>query len=804
MIYRSRRENIKKFIQKKIRKYKIFNKIKLTKELNLLIFFGFLFFIIVSRLFYLQIVKANHYETLLNNQHINKSLLKANRWQIFVYDNSSQAIQLTENIKTYNIYAEPPYIWDKQRFIDLISPLIYEHLCVVNWMKEVDKENCIKNIENFTNKDLLPQKPQFFYYGSGIISEWANSFDRTWFNERKQQLINNFSSWTAYDLIKRRLDDRIYIWVNPKNYLGFFENKPFLEEISKLTFIEIEYENYAYIIPEKVKNFSKNIEQLKKILNKYGYLESFKKLDDKFLPQENKYVKVVSDVNPDIAQKIKDLKTKYYSEKTEWKIPVLHWLWLEENTKRYYTYWSFMSNIIGYVDKIENAYYWIEQYFNESLAWIDWEIEGRSSSMIWQVWANWFKIKNVLHWDDIYLTIDMWIQREIEMIAQKYQQNFKADSVSILVYDPFNWQVKGSANAPTFNPNDYNEAYEYIPLWPENRYLLDDETYLEVPIYIKTWWQTILAKPEERQNTGLQKFIKKNIYWSFVFVDKNVSMAYEPWSIFKAFTVAIGLDIDEIRFYDFYNDPWEIKIWPYTISNVEKKCIWDNSFLNALVYSCNVGMVRIAQKVWEESFYNYLVKLWFGKLSWIELANEDPWELRSVATVSKARFFNNTFGQGLTATPIQLATAYWALVNWWFFVKPTIIDWIYDRKIWEFRKNPTNIVWQVFKKETTEDMKNALVEVMDINEWYIKNSRIEWFSLWWKSWTAQISYKWKYQNWPWRTNGSFVGIVSRDDLKYVIIIQVRRPRTTERWIETAWKIFRSVAQFIVDYSDLSG
>jgi cell division protein FtsI/penicillin-binding protein 2 len=37
-------------------------------------------------------------------------------------------------------------------------------------------------------------------------------------------------------------------------------------------------------------------------------------------------------------------------------------------------------------------------------------------------------------------------------------------------------------------------------------------------------------------------------------------MAYEPGSIFKAFTVAIGLDTDEIRLYDFYHDPGEVKV----------------------------------------------------------------------------------------------------------------------------------------------------------------------------------------------------------------------------------------------------
>jgi cell division protein FtsI/penicillin-binding protein 2 len=74
-------------------------------------------------------------------------------------------------------------------------------------------------------------------------------------------------------------------------------------------------------------------------------------------------------------------------------------------------------------------------------------------------------------------------------------------------------------------------------------------------------------------------------------------------------------------------------------------------------------MVRIAQKVGKEIFYNYLDKLNFGKMSNIELANEDPGFVESVTSVSDARFFNNTFGQGLLVTPLQLAAGYGALLN---------------------------------------------------------------------------------------------------------------------------------------------
>jgi len=41
----------------------------------------------------------------------------------------------------------------------------------------------------------------------------------------------------------------------------------------------------------------------------------------------------------------------------------------------------------------------------------------------------------------------------------------------------------------------------------------------------------------------------------------------------------------------------------------------DWNFLHAFVWSCNIGMVRIAQKLGKEMFYNYLDKLAFGKIT---------------------------------------------------------------------------------------------------------------------------------------------------------------------------------------------
>jgi cell division protein FtsI/penicillin-binding protein 2 len=88
--------------------------------------------------------------------------------------------------------------------------------------------------------------------------------------------------------------------------------------------------------------------------------------------------------------------------------------------------------------------------------------------------------------NDIYLTIDIGIQKEVENVAKKYHESLRADSVSILVYDPSDGSIKASANYPSFDPNDFNTTFELQPLDWTQKYILDDLTYLDVPVYIYT------------------------------------------------------------------------------------------------------------------------------------------------------------------------------------------------------------------------------------------------------------------------------------------------------------------------------
>ena len=77
--------------------------------------------------------------------------VNADRWDIYALDKSGQPVKLTENINLYDIALDPREIWYgtwgilmKDRFIELIAPIVYKHLCVIHGMDSVNMEQCIE------------------------------------------------------------------------------------------------------------------------------------------------------------------------------------------------------------------------------------------------------------------------------------------------------------------------------------------------------------------------------------------------------------------------------------------------------------------------------------------------------------------------------------------------------------------------------------------------------------------------------------------------------------------------------------
>lgn len=774
---------------------------KMSREMTLLRFFGVLFFIVICRLFYLQVVQGWYYSEILAGQHLTASRLQAERWQIFVTDRGWTELQLTENVEFFNVFIDPKFVntdQQKEWIIDVLTPITYEHLCLENGIDTPDTIWCLENLEWFLRQDILPDEDSFYTF-SGDALLFVNTED---YDEELEEIIDEMSPERAQRLIQNRYQQLIQWWIKSRNYLTSVDDeelKNVLREDPYQTYIDIVSDQFVYVRPWSIQEPDRATTQLENLFASFWIELNQWRIRASMQPQEIRYVKLLDGLNAKLTKKIKDAKNDTAREFYE-GTPLLHGIWLETTRERYYPHGGLMAHILGYLDNNDNAFYWIEEYFDKELRWVDWEIVWLATPWIWQIGANNFDIRQPKDWSDIYLTVDPVIQKEVESTIEWYREAFYADSIAVTVIDPHTWKVKAMANAPSFNPNEYQQAFQIRPIEYEERDILDDETYIDIPVYTLSWDSLIRTTTEERNSPG-RKYIFNNYLWPQVFVDKNISFPYEPWSIVKALTLAIGIDANAINLYDYYDDEeGSVEVWQFTIANIEEECTGTHTFKFALAYSCNVWMVRIAQAMSKYVFYSYMKKLWFWEDPSIELANAESWTLPDYNIASRARFFNNTYWQWFLATPLQMASAYSALVNWGYYIKPTVVEAMFDPNTNKYIPIQEKEKIKVFTDETSLDSIDWLMGVFET--WNLGKYEIEWVTLGWKTWTSEISFRWQYQSWNWRTNGSFVWTVTWENPRYVIAIQVRRPRTSPRWADTAWAIFWQLAQFLVAYDTL--
>ena len=95
----------------------------------------------------------------------------------------------------------------------------------------------------------------------------------------------------------------------------------------------------------------------------------------------------------------------------------------------------------------------------------------------------------------------------------------------------------------------------------------------------------------------------------------------------------------------------------------------------------------------------------------MELAAEDGGRLPDYNNVPLVQFFNNTYGQGMLATPLQMAITYAALINGGTLYAPSIVDSYVINGVREM--NPPRAIEKIFKETTSETMRGALQSVVE-------------------------------------------------------------------------------------------
>jgi cell division protein FtsI (penicillin-binding protein 3) len=386
---------------------------------------------------------------------------------------------------------------------------------------------------------------------------------------------------------------------------------------------------------------------------------------------------------------------------------------------------SLAAHLLGFVNREGQGQYGIEQYYQAQLAGQPQIVESDKDANGQPLVDTEHVIEAGAPGQDLRLTIDAGLQLAMEQEVMAADIADHADSVSAIVMDPYTGEIYGEATYPSFDGNDYSATASDDP--------------------------------------GR-------------FVDPVVSAVYEPGSVFKMLTVLTALQLQTTTLQTTFKDTGSLKLdnGKTKIEDSDRKAMGVMKLEDAIAYSRNVVAARVAlglaPTVQEasEQLHAVWIRMGFGSRTGVDLAGEvgglvnDP----SISAWRQIDLANGSFGQGVAVTPMQLATAYAAMVNGGTLVQPHVVAAIGSQIVAAPSRG------SVLDASLSPVLANLLHHVMTI-PWYKPFATVPGYWLGAKTGTAQI-WDAKQHRWlPNTYNFSAIGFIGRTEGHPDLIVAVQ-------------------------------
>ncbi|GIL16752.1 MAG: penicillin-binding protein [Oligoflexia bacterium] len=343
---------------------------------------------------------------------------------------------------------------------------------------------------------------------------------------------------------------------------------------------------------------------------------------------------------------------------------------------------------------------------------------------------------------EIRLTVDSEIQHMLETELKEAIQEFDAEQAFAVVLDAQTSAVVALASAPTLDANN-----------------------------------AMRASPETRRN-------------------RIVTDTFEPGSTMKTFAIATALREKIVTPNKKYNtENGMMKVGDRTIREADVHHSWSHLTVSEiLAVSSNIGTTKIAFDLGEEKLRQGLNDFGFGAKSGIDLPGEAkgtlhklPWNQHLLSNIS--------FGQGITATPLQVANAYAAIANGGILNTPFIVGSVRDPETGEVKEVKPKQVRRVLSPEEAAQMRLILAGVTAPGGTGA-NAKVDGFVVAGKTGTAQKVNPNGRGYLPKAYVSSFAGFIPASDPKFVIYVAVDHPKKNAYYgSQVAAPIFSRVASY---------
>ena len=419
----------------------------------------------------------------------------------------------------------------------------------------------------------------------------------------------------------------------------------------------------------------------------------------------------------------------------------------QEEVWRYYPENNISSQVLGFVGYDNDSLvgrYGIEGYWQKELAGVKGEymFERDASGRLIPI-ARRIK-EEEQNGAEIILTLDRSIQFTACTSLKATVLKYGADNGTVIVMEPATGAILAMCNYPDFDPNNYNKVED-----------------------------------------------------ANVFNNRAIFEPYEPGSMIKGITMAAAIDAGKVTPATTYLDTGTEEIAGYTIHNSDGQAHGLKNMTEVLEESLNTGAIFAARQIGIDLFEQYFKNFGFGELTNIQLETERTGTIKNLSYHHNEIFMATaSYGQGITATPLQIINAFAVIANKGKLMKPNIIDEIrYPGG--KVEKIEPEFIRQVITTQTAQTLSAMLASVVKYG--HAKRAAVPGYYIAGKTGTAQVAdpETGKYSTDV--TMHSFVGFAPVGDPKFVMLIKLTHPRGVAFAESSVVPLFGEIAQFLLNY-----
>ena len=338
---------------------------------------------------------------------------------------------------------------------------------------------------------------------------------------------------------------------------------------------------------------------------------------------------------------------------------------------------------------------------------------------------------------DLHLTLDSRLQNKLEELMSQYQATYQPEALQAYLVEAKTGKLVAASQRPSFNLNTREG--------------------------IEAEWKNLM-----------------------------VEEAYEPGSTIKILTMSVAYDRQLYKPGELYQSG-SIQVYDQVVKDYNKVGWGQISFEEGLARSSNVAMVNLVNRMGDQEWVKKLGDFGFGKGTDFGLENETTGNFQFDNPVSRIM---SGFGQGFSATPIQLLQAYSSIGNQGQMLKVQVVQGL-DSAV-EFQ---ARVLGKPISKEAANHVLQLMVDTVEKPYGTAVSFRNPYVRVAAKTGTAQIADP-NGSGYLTGANDYYHSVVTffpADNPKYMLYMAMKRPQQDHGLIgsQILGKLFNDYIEYIM-------